>query len=804
LKTDNVDHVDHVEISIISKLSIISTRPLQPARWNTRSGVALVVTLGILAMICVAVIAFIAAMRLERSTARLEADRATLRSLHPVALASAMRDVTWQLYERVYPIAWWDYDDDADDTPQPPPSAGACLGSFYRKEEGVSFPATSIKLFTGAATNLVPGAVHSNAAAVESIWVPVTSVFMETPEPGDQTDPLAPLMDTVVMSRVAYLIIDCSGFLPPMSTNALEGSTRYAAQIHLPPERRDHTFYLAHDPDPEQFYTIRPEFATNPAPYPGLFSTLVTNKFDVNSWTNDLVPAPANGETPLAYDPASSVPWLAADTLEPWFVAVARGFAESGFLEDGQAKKLTWNLINLLDEDRIPQTRPLDGGPFDRRPPSRITYGFENLPMINEVAVSDVAAGAEYPAYSVSVELWYPFEPEQSPEGLVLAVGVYTNSPPLADVPADPFNAQSLGPFGFTNVIPLLYSPGRMFHVAFSTPIRFAPVVVDPEDLDDYALDTHPLYIWPRLYLLCTNTTSAGYVCVDEAMIDIIGNVDNIDNIDNFSLLKWTAPGSWEASNPFFNLLASAGDFGDSSTLWARNANLDPGFEYPLFHLNRPMLSAGELGYLGLAQAGTGTVALATAEGAALLDRFTTLPTNRLEKASDSRIQPNSPYPDVIEAFFRDPVFSRPIAPEDAPTADTLTNAWFEARTAWTNARPGASWNTFADLLPALAPALDAALREASIGLEEPDPEGLTDVMKMPRTLMVEDLLRGIADQATFRQNLFVIIVAAQRLSPPIGNATQRVLADQRAAITVIRDAYTGRWGIHDWCPLPE
>jgi hypothetical protein len=289
-----------------------------------------------------------------------------------------------------------------------------------------------------------------------------------------------------------------------------------------------------------------------------------------------------------------------------------------------------------------------------------------------------------------------------------------------------------------------------------------------------------PIYIWPRLYLLDTNTTPAVYVCVDEALID---NVDIIDNFDNFRLFQWTTPGSWQASNPFFNLLVPNGIFGGSSTLWATNSTLDSGFESPLFHLNRPMFSAGELGYLGLAQPGTGTVSLATAEGAALLDRFTTLPANRVEKASASRIQPNSPDPVVIAELFRNPVFSRPIDDADIPQPESLTNAWFEARAEWTNANPGASWNTFEELLPAIAGTLDATLD---------DPQ------------QVEDLLRVVADQTTFRQNLFVILVAAQRLSPPAGNAVQRVLADQRAAITVIRDAYTGRWSIHDWCPLTE
>jgi hypothetical protein len=686
-----------------------------PARHASRAGVALVMTLGLLALICVAVIAFIAAMRLERSTARLEADRATLRGLHHAALASAMQYVSYQLYYRVYPVTWRDiiWSDDSTNTPP----AGPCLGSFYKQDTNVSFSASSVRLFTGAATNLVPGAVQADAASVESIWMPVTSVLADPNESGESADPLAPLMDTVVMSRVAYLIIDCSGFLPPVSTTA--------AQIHLPPERRDHTFYLAHDPDPEQFYTVKPEYVTNTPPSPGLYSTLVTNKFDVNSWTND---------------------------LPTWLAGVKAGFFAAGFTN--APDKLAWNLKNMLDEDRIPQYDAADPSP-----PSRVTYGFENLPMINEVAVHDEGSGA----YSVSVELWYPFEPEQSPEGLVLAVGVYTNRtdiPPIT--PSFPGPSEALGPFGFTNVVPLLYSPGRPFHVAKGArQVVFTPPIFGP------------IYVWPRLYLLDTNTTSAVYVCVDEALIDNVGNVDIIDNFNKCS---------WQASNPFFNLLAGADDFGGAPTLWTTNSNLDPGFESPLFHLNRPMLSAGELGYLGLAQSGTGTVSLATAEGAALLDRFTTLPANRAEKASASRIQPNSPYPEVIAELFRNPVFSRPIDDADIPQPETLTNAWFEARAAWTNAYPNASWNTFEELLPAIASTLSATN----------DPQ------------QVEDLLRGVADQTTFRQNLYVIIVAAQRLSPPIGTAAQRVLADQRAAITVIRDAYTGRWAIHDWCPLTE
>ena len=46
--------------------------------------------------------------------------------------------------------------------------------------------------------------------------------------------------------------------------------------------------------------------------------------------------------------------------------------------------------------------------------------------------------------------------------------------------------------------------------------------------------------------------------------------------------------------------------------------------------------------------------------------------------------------------------------------------------------------------------------------------------------------------------------MAAQALSPASTQNRPVVLADQRAAVTVIRDAYTGRWTIHAWHWLTE
>ena len=62
--------------------------------------------------------------------------------------------------------------------------------------------------------------------------------------------------------------------------------------------------------------------------------------------------------------------------------------------------------------------------------------------------------------------------------------------------------------------------------------------------------------------------------------------------------------------------------------------------------------------------------------------------------------------------------------------------------------------------------------------------------------------LRGIIDKVSFRQNVYVIILAAQTIAPGSSIKNPNVLAEQRVAVTVIRDAYSGNWTISDWRKL--
>jgi hypothetical protein len=126
----------------------------------------------------------------------------------------------------------------------------------------------------------------------------------------------------------------------------------------------------------------------------------------------------------------------------------------------------------------------------------------------------------------------------------------------------------------------------------------------------------------------------------------------------------------------------------------------------------------------------------------------------------------------------------------DASGIEDFSNAYSNALV---NTFPvGMGWRSFADMLPAIA---------TNIEIRTTFTPPFDDT---PAHDWIEDALRHLPDRVSFRQNIFVVVVAAQALSPASTEARPVVLSDQRAAVTVIRDAYTGRWVIQDWIWLTE
>ena len=253
--------------------------------------------------------------------------------------------------------------------------------------------------------------------------------------------------------------------------------------------------------------------------------------------------------------------------------------------------------------------------------------------------------------------------------------------------------------------------------------------------------------------------------------------------------------------------------------------------EYPFIHFNAPLASKGDIGHiytspdrLGLTRIGGGlaqsqtqgntdpnrpvhdTISFASRSGAALLDLFTVHATATDTNNSPLRAaipwrglaQANTEHGSVISTLFADARLGWTNVNADITftlTPDELTDMAHTYLDALTNMpTAGMGWRSYADMLPAVA-----------TNTLNPVAEGtFTPPSAAPAHDWTEDALRGIVDKISFRQNIFVIVVAAQTLSPLSTESRPMVLADQRAAVTVIRDAFTGRWVIHSWRWLTE
>ncbi|HON47777.1 MAG TPA: hypothetical protein PLZ60_08510, partial [Kiritimatiellia bacterium] len=258
--------------------------------------------------------------------------------------------------------------------------------------------------------------------------------------------------------------------------------------------------------------------------------------------------------------------------------------------------------------------------------------------------------------------------------------------------------------------------------------------------------------------------------------------------------------------------------------------------EYPFIHFNRPFDSIGEIGHVytspdrlnlsGYYKSSIkydedapahDTVSFAIRSGAALLDLFTTRhsPTNGVAPWR-GLVQANTHHPSVIEALFTEAEIGWTNLTANAndqtwsilssENISALTNLYINALSVdnpevyGKNDPPdplengSMGWKSFADMLPAI---MTNPIEEVTFTL----PEGVSDDFAHD---WFEDAVRHLPDYVSFRQNIFVIVIAAQTLSPISTPSRPVVLADQRAAVTVIRDAFTGRWTIHDWRWLTE
>ena len=191
------------------------------------------------------------------------------------------------------------------------------------------------------------------------------------------------------------------------------------------------------------------------------------------------------------------------------------------------------------------------------------------------------------------------------------------------------------------------------------------------------------------------------------------------------------------------------------------------------------------------------TISFTARSGAALLDIFTIHPTNAPMRGL---VQANTLQRPVLQTLLSDVTVGWTNSIDTAQglhllrDLDSKLDGWSDIYTdALINTPHNMGWRSFADMLPNLS--TNELLHTKNVW---------SGSALHPMHDYTEDVMRGLVDKVSFRQNIFVIIVAAQALSPASTETRPTVLSDQRAAVSVIRDAYTGRWVIHSWQWLTE
>lgn len=346
-----------------------------------RRGIALIVTLGFLAVIAILAVAFAITMRVERLAARSFADGVRARQLAHVGLARAMADIHGH----------------AD--------ANSLL---YPQWTGDSFPSSGAtgpaNFLTGSATNYIPGSVlngaRSRASAVR--WVDVTS-------------------GTNLIGRYAYLAVNCSGLLDPNADYAATGSAT-PRKYGLSPYELAYNSALLGELGTGAA-NLMPGRTGAPRSKAWRRAESVPDLWVAGYWGYGTRPfignPPVSNFFPFSYFP-QGFRGQGGNIEEPINIAVAapslnvndiRNRLQSMGLSAANANTVARNLVDYLDGDFTPHD--LD------------TFSAEPVPMLNEVVLENIVtydSGSSTWSNRIRmrVELFYPFANPATASGFTL------------------------------------------------------------------------------------------------------------------------------------------------------------------------------------------------------------------------------------------------------------------------------------------------------------------------------------------------------------------------------------------------
>ena len=426
------------------------------ADYQNREGSALLVVLGILAILSILIFAYSFSARTERLAARQSRD-ALLARQHIDTIVSLImgREVPLHLLGtqgKGDDLSLCRFSGRIDFS-----SLAAALGEnddYYTPRAFTSCLydthdcGTSRNFLNNVSTNYIPGLFHAELTKLSADWIPIESVEENAAgERGGRT--------ISTNALYAYAVVDLSGLLDAnhITSNQIERLARDKTDIEnallfiedrarqsapvlgtdikgyvsyrdlllrnrglaSPPR---HLLHFSYDTAPDVTITNGAVYSDYAETNPGDFAV---PKLDINGWTNGF-----RGDLRNTADLERH---YASAPFRTWFAEVTNRLAFCGF---AAPEPLAWNLVNFLDNDRIPQSPSLA--------PWRDEWPQEDVPLINEIAVAQVPLAFGYTnCYAAAIELWHPFVPNpiRDDDNAELIVAVYTNWTPSAFLHSD-------------------------------------------------------------------------------------------------------------------------------------------------------------------------------------------------------------------------------------------------------------------------------------------------------------------------------------------------------------------------------
>jgi hypothetical protein len=554
---------------------------------DSRSGIAIIIVLGVLAVMIVLAVAFAVSMRTEKTAAGYYAQIAKTRDLVHTALARAMADLEQDLAAG---------------------SAGGSYPAYWSVQAMDSNTANAVHLYIGEAKELLPegiyeaaaklpspgtifGGVDSNASwninglagfGIQDIGGASGTVLnnqehslnADIPVAGSYRiyDPAVPLWSRVEDGRIAYLIVNLSGlldahFVGDDVTPRQAGSSLLEIDVSQLSDMPDMVTLVAARSTP---FESLPEMEMY-----GGFSTSPRNWCDYSRY-----PAAVDGSTPAVVSGSES-------SLDA--VAIKDAFSRSMALinDTFQSEFLYANLYDYVDADNVPGS--ITGGDGTQGP-----Y-VEAVPMVNEVYATNtitIDGGGTISGglLLVSLETFYPFV--NAPSGSFemtydISVIADPSMPTITPMGALPATVTlSPTPESYTPITAVFMVTGTNVPSGITFGLEIDAEIVDTSEAGDPPVDRIP-------------TVALSIVVPPIANGETGGDGDGHDVIDprvNWAAAHWANPAPFTYEPTVGAINSSATQFMTFNTPDLDTDDVQQ--DTSMYVANAPLQSVGELGYL--------------------------------------------------------------------------------------------------------------------------------------------------------------------------------------------------------------